>query len=149
MLGACYSLSSRSTTKHVKGVGAYRTFLVFCFTAQRMVYGDLTPFTPKKKCGPSHRREGGGEEAGREGLVSTPKLVCVTTLMAALGSRPRGGYERGEPRACWDRVNMGDVNTALGSVEAGPSPASRGGGLLSLVKLCEDRPPPLTPSSWK
>ena len=78
-----------------------------------MGYADLTPFTPEKKCEPSHRKEGRGEEAGREGLVSTPKLVRGLPA-ATLGSRPRAGSEGGEPRACWARVHVGDVSAALG-----------------------------------
>ena len=143
MLWAHYSLSSRSTTKPVIGVGAYRIFLVFCFAAQRMAYGDLNPFTPKKKCEPSHLKEGGGEEAGREGLVSAPKLVCVTShhpdgrsLCSRAGEQTRRAVRRGESSGPTGTGSTGPCQHSPGACrEAGPGLASREGGLRSLVKL--------------
>lgn len=108
-----------------------------------MAYGDLNPFTPKKKCEPSHLKEGGGEEAGREGLVSAQKLVCVTShhpdgrsLGSRAGEQTRRAVRRGESSGL---PGLGQRARCLHSPgvcrEAGPGLASREGGLLSLVKL--------------
>lgn len=108
-----------------------------------MAYGDLNPFTPKEKCDPSHLKEGRGEAAGREGLVSTPKLVCVTShhlggcsLCSRAGEQTQRAVMRGESSGPTRTGSSWAMPTSPGVCrEAGPGLASREGGLLSLLKL--------------